>query len=159
MGNILSQGTLYLKKDLLLAALIIGVLILVGSPIINSGGINLLLFWIIVFILWRSKRVNLRLLAITRVLQMVSILSPIALFLFTISSPNVNSVRVIFISLFGFLLQSAIYYHLAVWTKLLKEGQSIQISKYKRSLFVIGILLVIFIFFGKEIFGAFLNRF
>lgn len=159
MSNILNQGTKYLKKDLLFAVLIIAILIFTGSPTLNLGGFNYVLFWIIVFILWKTKKVNLRFLTITRVLQLVSVLSPVALFIFTISRLNDNSIKIIFISLFGFLLQSTFYYLLAVWTKLLKEKQDIQISKYKRPLFIIGIMLVIFMFFGNDIFGAFLNSF
>lgn len=159
MRNIFRQGIKYLKKDLLFALLIIGLLILTGSPMLNLGGFNYVLFWIIVFVLWKSKRVNLRFLAVTRVLQLVSVLSPVILFLFTISRLNSNSVKIIFVSLIGFLLQSAFYYLLVVWTKLLKEGQQIQISKYKKPLLILGITLVIFLFFGKDIFGTFLNSF
>lgn len=153
MMNILTQGTQYIKKDALIAAIIMVVLVFAGSPYLNSQGFNILIFWVLVFVLWKFKKVNIKLLSIARIIQLISVLSILLGFLFLFRSPLTNIIRFCSVAILGLSIQSTLYYYLTIWTTILKQGKNIEMINYKSPLLVIGVATVALLLFGQEIVG------
>lgn len=154
MKQIIGMARPFLIKDLIIAVLIVGLLILTGAPFMDSRGINTVLFFIVVLTLWKFKRTNSFLLSATRVLQMVNLVGAIvglAFYGLVAKQLTYQSLKLPLVMVLGFILQGFMYYYLSIWSKLLKNGKEIDLSLYKKPLIIISIALGVFILFGEDI--------